>query len=541
MSKRLDLGEKNQTRCANEEIGLKSFFLGPQAENSEWVQYQVHHIFKSWFGWRRKFRPGDGAAISKNDQENLEFKSQQAYTEELLTGLAKRFESEIPKFSPRYIGHMFSEISLPALFGHILTLLHNPNNISAESAPVGVEIENEALSELARMMGYEQAFGHFTSGGTVANYEMLFRARAKVEQRGHSMESAVLLVPAHKHYSWVKGSYVFGIKNYWAIPLDDDGHMDTAALADLIDKANAENRAIIGVISVLGTTEMGLLDPIHKVQAVLDSKQTLGQSIWHHIDAAYGAFFRTVIGDDLEVQSVLSQSAVEALRAVAKADSMTLDPHKLGYVPYASGVFLCRVREDYVRVAFGAPYVNFSEQSDKGLFTLEGSRSATGAAATWMTARAVGFDQKGYGRIISRTIRIRRELEMALGKLDNVRLAPGAETNLLCFTLAKSGETVAEANQRTMDFYSKMNHADSPFYVSKTKLSLKPEAAYSKYLRKWISSWSLSAANSHSGSPLEASADDLVLIRLTIMNPFINSRELQVDLVQEFARSLSLH
>ncbi len=182
--------------CANEEIGLKSFFLGPQAENRDWVEYQVHHIFKSWFNWRMKFRPLDGAAISTADQEVPDFKRQQAYTEELLTGLAERFEQEIPKFSPRYIGHMFSEISLPALFGHILTLLHNPNNISAESAPVGVEIENEALEALAKMMGFKAAYGHFTSGGTVANYEMLFRARAKVEQRGHSMESAVLLVPA---------------------------------------------------------------------------------------------------------------------------------------------------------------------------------------------------------------------------------------------------------------------------------------------------------------------------------------------------------
>ena len=513
--------------CANEEIGLKSFFLGPQAENRDWVEYQVHHIFKSWFNWRMKFRPLDGAAISTADQEVPDFKRQQAYTEELLTGLAERFEQEIPKFSPRYIGHMFSEISLPALFGHILTLLHNPNNISAESAPVGVEIENEALEALAKMMGFKAAYGHFTSGGTVANYEMLFRARAKVEQRGHSMESAVLLVPAHKHYSWVKGAHVFGIKNYWAIPLDDDGHLDTAALAGLIDKANAENRAIIGVISVLGTTEMGLLDPIHKVQAVLDGKKTLGQAIWHHIDAAYGAFFRTVIGDDDDVQSVLSQSAVAALKAVPLADSITLDPHKLGYVPYASGVFLCRAREDYTRVAFGAPYVNFSEQTDKGLFTLEGSRSATGAAATWMTARAIGFDQKGYGRIISRTIRIRRELEIALAALEGVRVAPRAETNLLCFALAYKGDSIEISNERANRFYQKMNQSDSPFYVSKTKLSLSNDAPYSKYVRKWLASLGL-------GISAEERSKELVLIRLTLMNPFIDSHELNTRLMSEF-------
>lgn len=526
--------KSDRTPCASEEIGLKSFFLGPQAENGEWVQHQVKLIFNSWFGWRRKFKAEDGEAISKSDQEVVEFKNQRAFTEELLVELAKRFESEIPKFSPRYIGHMFSEISLPALFGHVLTLLHNPNNISAESAPVGVEIENEALAELAKMMGFDQAFGHFTSGGTVANYEMLFRARAKIEGRGHSLDSAVLLVPAHKHYSWVKGANVFGIKNFWTIALDENGHLDTESLGALIDRANFENRAIIGVVSVLGTTEMGLLDPIDRVQAVLDRKSTLGQPIWHHIDAAYGAFFRTLIGNDKEIQSVLSESALRALRAVSRADSVTLDPHKLGYVPYSSGVFLCRNRDDYTRVNFGAPYVNFSEKTDKGLFTLEGSRSATGAAATWMTARAVGFHQKGYGRIISRTIRIRRELEAALSVLSGVRVAPGAETNLLCFAFAQKGDSIEVSNDRANRFYDKMNLPKSRFYVSKTKLSLAEDAAYAKYVRHWLRSLGLDVRS-------DEVSKEIVLIRLTLMNPFIESKEQNVDLLRAFVQCVAEH
>lgn len=40
---------------------------------------------------------------------------------------------------------MFSEISMPALLGHIITLLHNPNNISSEPSTVGTEIEKDAI------------------------------------------------------------------------------------------------------------------------------------------------------------------------------------------------------------------------------------------------------------------------------------------------------------------------------------------------------------------------------------------------------------
>ena len=281
-------------RCSNDDVALKSFFLGPQAENKDWVQYQVFHIFKSYFEWRMKVHPEDGRAISGGDQAVHEFKAQQDHTEELLTNLARRFEGEIPKFSPRYIGHMFSEISLPALFGHILTVLHNPNNISMESAKVGVEIENEALQALAVMVGFEKPYGHFTSGGTVANFEMLFRARARVQELHGSSRDAVLMVPAHKHYSWTKGAFVFGVENLWTIPLDETGHLDLVELEKLIDRANSEKKPILGVVSVAGTTEMGLLDPIHKVADLLDRKTSLGNEIWHHIDAAYGAFVGVV-------------------------------------------------------------------------------------------------------------------------------------------------------------------------------------------------------------------------------------------------------
>lgn len=520
---------EEKSRCANEDVALKSFFLGPQAENREWVQRQVYHIFRSFFEWRQRLSFEDGLAISKADQEVAEFKKQQDHTEDLLTNLAKRFESEIPKFSPRYIGHMFSEISLPALFGHILTILHNPNNISAESASVGIEVENESLAALAAMVGYPSAYGHFTSGGTVANYEMIFRARARMEENGGRLEDAVFLVPAHKHYSWTKGAYVFGIKHLWTIPLDENGHLDVQALSGLIDRANSEGRPIIGVVSVLGTTEMGLIDPIHKVQELLDEKRSLGQVIWHHIDAAYGAFFRSMIGEDPAIQGELGEMAVAALTAVGRSHSITLDPHKLGYVPYASGVFLCRDRADYTRVNFGAPYVNFSEERDKGLFTLEGSRSATGATATWMTAHAVGFDQKGYGRILARTIRIRRQLEEMLAAVDGVKIAPGAETNLLCFALARrEGGKTSKANERTLRFYEEMNGKTGPFFVSKTKLGLREGDAYSRYLKSWVGEWRA-----------EIDSDDLLLIRLSLMNPFLGSRELKVNLMEEFVERVA--
>src|SRR5687768_6152886 len=58
-------------------------------------------------------------------------------------------------------------------------MLYNPNNISAEAAPVTTRLELEVAAQLNRMIGFDErrAWGHLTSGGTVANFEALWIAR----------------------------------------------------------------------------------------------------------------------------------------------------------------------------------------------------------------------------------------------------------------------------------------------------------------------------------------------------------------------------
>ena len=166
------------------EIALKSFFLGPQAENAVWVKSLVERIVTNWIEWRRSLYVDDGSAITPEEQNQPEFIARLDQLRSLVEQLLRRFEGEIPSFNPRYIGHMMSEVSVPAFLGHLITLIHNPNNVVHEASLVGTELEREAINDLARMMGFDPVLvrGHFTSGGTVANIEGLVRARARMSR-----------------------------------------------------------------------------------------------------------------------------------------------------------------------------------------------------------------------------------------------------------------------------------------------------------------------------------------------------------------------
>lgn len=509
--------------CSPKDIALKSFFLGPQAENSAWVGALMSAALEEWFDWRRRSFPGDGRAISFSDQKTAEFEARKSRLTEEFQQLMKRFEGEIPKFSPRYIGHMVSEMSLPGLFGHFATLLHNPNNISAESSRVGVAIEGEAISALAAMLGFPAGVsGHFTSGGTLANFEGMLRARLAFERglaaSSDRASSPVILLPAHAHYSWKKGARLMGLPEsaVWQIELDHRGMLCVRDLKTKLSQARELGRPVMLVVSVAGTTETGTIDPVEQIVELI---WQLAPDAWHHVDAAFGGFFAAV------GEPGLSAPTAKSMRALALADSVSLDPHKLGYVPYASGVFLCRERWAYELPMLDAPYIDYAP-SDPGRMTLEGSRSAGGAVATYLTYKALGLGSDGLGRILTRTLDARHQIAQRLAEASKeVRILPAGDTNIICFCIAASVQSSSQVNRRTQELHARL--AAGEFYVSKTELS---RETYSALLERFAASWQ--------GSFDTAS---LQVIRLCIMNPFVDSKEMNVDLSKALAQAVSSH
>lgn len=68
---------------------------------------------------------------------------------------------------------------MPANLGYMSAMLFNQNNCAAEASTVTTKFEVEVGNELSVMMGYDgdQAMGHLTAGGSVANIEAIWAGR----------------------------------------------------------------------------------------------------------------------------------------------------------------------------------------------------------------------------------------------------------------------------------------------------------------------------------------------------------------------------
>jgi glutamate/tyrosine decarboxylase-like PLP-dependent enzyme len=263
---------------------------------------------------------------------------------------------------------------------------------------ISAEAINKALDPYTiQSLGFEQFFGRYLK----------------------DTPTPVLMGPATKHYSWPKNAAVLGIgkNNFLNINVDMDARMDIKHLRTQLDKCLAARQPILMVVVVLGSTEESAVDPLAKVIAIREEYRKSGLEFAVHVDAAWGGYFSSllrkphsdasgVIIDCHTPDFMLSDYVTEQYNAIPRADSVTIDPHKAGYIPYPAGGLCYRNRSMRDLVAFLAPEVYHGEKVDAamGVFGIEGSKPGAAAAGVYLSHRIIRPDQSGYGKILGKAL-----------------------------------------------------------------------------------------------------------------------------------------
>ena len=133
---------------------LAPYFIGPYGENNDVFEGILTELIRDHIYWRRNIHPEDLPAISTFASQSPEYQSAIAKTRAELHKLTADLKQSVPFFSPRYIGHMCSDLFMPGLIAQMVTTLYNPNNVSFEAATVTVNLELEVGNQFATMFGF---------------------------------------------------------------------------------------------------------------------------------------------------------------------------------------------------------------------------------------------------------------------------------------------------------------------------------------------------------------------------------------------------
>ena len=570
-------------------------FLGPKAENRAVLTEMLLHVVVDHFIRRSRIHENDPVLFTLDAQENTEYQALVGRLRRQTLELLRKLDISVPWFSPRYMAHMNSDVLIPAVVGYVAAMLHNPNNVVLESSPATSKLEVEAVDELLEMVGFPKhdstappaGWGHFTSGGHVANIEALWVYRnmkyfplalrkcadpcldipielptgksrglfergsgangrqtddewellnlsfdqilalrerlirstkkaymdddlgwlpraaspderqrdwAYIERRvdesflrenGISVDglwngwaskhAGVVITTATSHYSVSKAVELLGIgrEQLIEIPLSRDLRMDVDSLRSALLELARKRTPIIALVAVFGSTEEGAIDPLAEICNLRDEMaQSEGLYFPVHVDAAYGGYlrclFRDETGSELEWNDVREHVGLgayptaqlcESQAAIPRTESVTIDPHKHGYVPYPAGCVLFRDERGRDMVTFQAPYL-WRGQEDVliGSFTLEGSRPGATASSVWLTQKVLPLCQSGHGELIRGSIRNAQRLHALLLENDPITLRTGEEVRLLplgqpdfttvCFFLNPAGNSDLEIMNR---------------------------------------------------------------------------------------------
>ncbi|KAM7198694.1 Pyridoxal phosphate-dependent transferase [Naviculisporaceae sp. PSN 640] len=238
---------------------------------------------------------------------------------------------------------------------------------------------------------------------------------------------AVYFAPSTAHYSWPKGTAVMGLgsENLVKVDVDDAARIDIDKLREHLTKCLEEQRPVYAVVAVIGSTEEGVVDPLRKILALRQHFQAKGLSFLVHADAAWGGYFATMLpkdnvtvspvdsignipgrvgdsgGDGIVPDLSLRVETQEDLFALRYCDSITVDPHKAGYIPYPAGALAYRDGRLKNLVTWTSPYLSRGAVTSIGIYGVEGSKPGAAAVATWLSNRCIGLNQKGYGALLS--------------------------------------------------------------------------------------------------------------------------------------------
>jgi glutamate/tyrosine decarboxylase-like PLP-dependent enzyme len=378
---------------------------------------------------------------------------------------------------------------------------------------------------------------------------------------GDPLPAGVVMVAATAHYSWEKIVRALGIGSNQLVfvPLDACYRMDPDALWDRLRELARRRQPVQALVSVCGTTEESAVDRLDQVLEVrARAERELGVTFHVHSDACYGGYAAAVTrrpdGSRRGAEEIRESAGcdwpdqrwVASVAALGEADSVTVDPHKMGYVPYAAGAILVRDARTRHLVATDPPYLSPAEMPAPGMehflgrYILEGSKPGASAAAVWLSHKVLPLDQRGYGYLIERTVAGARRFHAALAGADlgpyRTVMLPLPDINIVCWVLAHpslgSLEAVNEFNERVYGRMSMARPDGAPEYIiTRTRLcSPMYDGAVDPVLHALgvasVAEWQA------------AGTAGLVVLRSTIMEPFLAARDAGPDHVTGFLAAL---
>jgi glutamate/tyrosine decarboxylase-like PLP-dependent enzyme len=324
---------------------------------------------------------------------------------------------------PGFMGWVHGGGSPVGMLAEMLAAGLNANLGGRDHIPI--EVERQIVEWTRQMFGFpDSASGIFVTGTSMANLMAVLVARISAlgtsgRRQGIGQDGTLFTAytssAAHGCITRAMDIAGFGSDALRCIAVDRAHRIDVAALRAQIARDRAAGRKPFLVVGSAGTVDVGAIDDLSALASLCRE-----EGLWFHVDGAFGAL------------GVFSPVLAPKLAGIEQADSIALDFHKWGQVPYDAGFLLVRDGERH-RDAFAAPAAYLRREA-RGLAAGSpwpcdlGPELSRGFRATLKT-----YGNAKLGAVISRCCALAGYLEARVKAEPRLELRAPVNLNIVCF------------------------------------------------------------------------------------------------------------
>lgn len=447
---------------------FKEFFLSQDAESQNSFQHilsEVQILLSEFYRMQPKVFNGKQAeaiekeiALLANSSQNGESSSN--VMEEVFE---KVVSNSIHVSHPGSMAHLHCPPMIPAIAAELIIAVLNQSMDSWDQSSAATYLEEKVVKWLAEKLSLaSSADGTFTSGGTQSNYMGLLLARDYFCQKKWNWDVKKLGLPSegHKlrilcsekaHFTVSKSASQLGLGEQAVVKIKSDANMRmcVSSLRKEIQHLKDSGYYPMCIAATCGTTDFGSLDPLGELAEAADEN-----GLWLHVDAAYGGAL------------ILSETHCSKLAGIEKADSVSIDFHKMFYQPISCGAFFVKSKSSFQFLSYHADYLN---PEDEDLDHLVNKSVQTtrrfDALKLYLSLRVVG--ERNFSRMIDHTIELAKQCARWLQEIPGIQVAQSdPELNAIVFRFLDENDP----DGLNLHIYKKLLHSGEAL-IAKTKVN----------------------------------------------------------------------
>jgi glutamate/tyrosine decarboxylase-like PLP-dependent enzyme len=252
----------------------------------------------------------------------------------------------------------------------------------------------------------------------------------EIAKSSPDINDPVVLISGARHYSFPKAISLLGLgeQNLWNIYTDSNARLNADELQSKLESCAKDKIPVIAVVAIMGTTEESAVDPLDKILTLRETFRKAPQNnlnFFIHADSAYGGYFLSLLRGEKRKEfgapvTTLSPYVAYQFNLIKEVDSVTIDPHKCGYVSYPAGALCYRNSATKNMVNFTAPYIAARDEEEPtvGTFGIEGSKPGATGASVYLTHQVIPLTKAGYGQLLGQSLFSMKKFYLRLLAMD---------------------------------------------------------------------------------------------------------------------------